>query len=132
MKCVIRDLIDSSEDGYSISSLGIKILNKILSIEQIINEKRKVKMIRTSKYSKEIFNVNKIEEYLIKEGEIEPSLARESAQEVEERLSKTNITYLTAPLMREYINGILLENGLEDVRHKLTRLGTPPYEVWLS
>ena len=32
--------------------------------------------------------------------------------------------------MREYINAILLEQGLEDIRHKLTRLGTPPYEVF--
>ncbi|MBD3341214.1 MAG: hypothetical protein GF353_19060, partial [Candidatus Lokiarchaeota archaeon] len=32
-------------------------------------------------------------------------------------------------LMREYINSILLENGLEKVRHRLTRLGTPPFEA---
>jgi len=57
-------------------------------------------------------------------------LARKITREVEERLAKTNIEYLTAPLMREYINAILLENGLEEVRHKLTRLGTPPYEVF--
>jgi len=55
--------------------------------------------------------------------------AKQIAQEVEERLSKTNIEYFTAPLMREYINAVLLENGLEKIRHKLTRLGTPPYEV---
>ena len=31
--------------------------------------------------------------------------------------------------MREYINGILLEEGLEEFRHKLTRLGVPPYDT---
>jgi anaerobic ribonucleoside-triphosphate reductase len=61
---------------------------------------------------------------------LERYLAQQIAREVEERLSKTNIEYLTAPLMREYINAILLENGLEEVRHKLTRLGTPPFEVF--
>ena len=88
-----------------------------------------VKLIRTSKYSKEIFDFKKIEEYLKKEGGLESSDAKNIAKEVQKRLSKTNIRYLTAPLMREYINVDLLENGLEDVRHKLTRLGTPPTEV---
>ncbi len=123
------ELIDSSEEGYSITIIGEQILDKILSIEQIIDKQNQSRMIRTSKYSKELFDASKIEEYLIVEGELEQFLARQIAREVEERLSKTNIEYLTAPLMREYINAILLENGLEEVRHKLTRLGTPPFEV---
>jgi len=121
--------IDLSEEGYLLNSLGKQILKNILSIEKLINDQNKTIMIRTSKYSKEPFNVKKIEEYLINEGEMEKYLAKQIANEVEERLSKTNIEYLTAPLMREYINGILLENGLEEIRHKLTRLGTPPYEA---
>ena len=123
------DLILSSKEGYTITSLGEQILNKILSIEQILNNQTKVRMIRTSKYSKELFDIGKIEEYLVNEGELDRFLARQIAHEVEERLSKANIEYLTTPLMREYINAILLENSLEEVRHKLTRLGTPPYEV---
>ncbi|MFX1570335.1 MAG: anaerobic ribonucleoside-triphosphate reductase [Promethearchaeota archaeon] len=123
-------LIQSSDDGYSITNLGEQIIERILSIEQILNKQNRTLMIRTSKYSKETFEINKIEEYLVNEGELEPHLARQIAHEVEERLSKTNIEYMTAPLMREYINAILLENGLEEVRHKLTRLGTPPFEVF--
>ncbi|MFX0011214.1 MAG: ATP cone domain-containing protein, partial [Candidatus Hermodarchaeota archaeon] len=122
-------LIESSDNGYMLSLLGKQILKNIVSIEQILNNNNKTIMIRTSKYSKEPFDVNKIEEYLIKEGEVEKSEAEQIAREVEERLSKTNINYLTAPLMREYINVILLENGREEIRHKLTRLGTPPFEV---
>jgi len=122
-------VINSSEAGYSLSSLGKEILKNILSIEQTFNNQNKTIMIRTSKYSKEPFKIRKIEEYLIKEGEMEPDLAKKIAQEVKRRLSKTNIEYLTAPLMREYINGVLLENDLEKIRHKLTRLGTPPYEA---
>ena len=124
------ELIESSEEGYYITKLGKQILNKILSIEQILTDRSKTKMIRTSKYSKELFDSNKIEEYLVTEGELDVFLARQIAREVEVRLTKTNIEYLTAPLMREYINVVLLENGLENVRHKLTRLGTPPYEVF--
>ncbi|MFW9951154.1 MAG: hypothetical protein ACFFKA_13630, partial [Candidatus Thorarchaeota archaeon] len=124
-----HNLIESTGNGYSLSKLGKQILQKIVSIEQILSEQKNPLMIRTSKYSKEPFDTDKIEEYLIKEGKLERDLSKKIAREVEERLSKTNITYLTTPLMREYINGILLENGLEEVRHRLTRLGTPPFEV---
>ena len=124
------DLISSSEDGYFITNLGKQILTNILSIEQILANQNKTRMIRTSKYSKEKFDIKKIEEYLVNEGELDIYLARQIAQEVEDRLSKTNVEYLTAPLMREYINVILLENDLEEVRHKLTRLGTPPFEAF--
>jgi len=123
-------LIDSNDEGYSLNLLGTQILKRILSIEQVLNDQNKTIMIRTSKYSKEPFNADKIEDYLIKEGQVELHLAKKIAHEVEDRLLKTNIQYLTAPLMREYINAVLLENGLEEVRHKLTRLGTPPFEVY--
>jgi len=123
-------LIESSENGYALSILGKQILKNIVSIEQLLNDKNKKIMIRTSKYSKEPFDANKIEAYLIKEGRVEKFVAKKISKEVEERLSKTNIEYLTAPLMREYINAILLENGQEEIRHKLTRLGTPPFEVF--
>lgn len=123
-------LIESSENGYTLSVIGKQILKNIVSIEQILNDKNKKIMIRTSKYSKEPFDVNKIETYLIKEGKVEKFVAKKISKEVEERLSKTHIEYLTAPLMREYINAILLENGQEEIRHKLTRLGTPPFEIF--
>ncbi len=123
------ELILSSDEGYSITFLGEQIIDKILSIEKILNNQNKSRVIRTSKYSKELFDINRIEEYLVVEGQLDPYLAKQIAHEVEERLSKINIEYMTAPLMREYINAILLENGLEEVRHKLTRLGTPPFEV---
>jgi len=124
------NLISSSESGYTLSTLGKQILKNIVSMEQILNDQNKQIMIRTSKYSKEPFNANKIEDYLIKEGQLEKFLAIQISKEVKERLSKANIGYLTTPLMREYVNAILLENGLEEIRHKLTRLGTPPFEAF--
>jgi len=123
-------LIESSENGYILSNIGKQILKNVVSIEQILNNKNNTIMIRTSKYSKEPFDANKIEAYLIKEGQVEMNIAKQIAKEVEERLSKANIEYLTTPLMREYINAILLENGQEEIRHRLTRLGTPPFEVF--
>ena len=122
-------LISSKEGGYSITNLGKQILKLILNMEQVLNQNKEPVMIRTSKYSKEKFDISKIEEYLIKEGELNNNLAKKIASQVKERLKTTKINYLTAPLMREFINAILLENNLEEVRHRLTRLGTPPYEV---
>ncbi len=121
--------ITSSADGYSITSLGKRMLKNIILMEQIINDENKTIMIRTSKYSKEPFNIENVEQYLMKEGDINKSLAKRIALEVQERLYKANIEYLTTPLIREYVNAILLENGLEEIRHKLTRLGTPPFEA---
>ena len=85
------DLINSTEDGYFITKLGAQILESILSIERILINKSKAKMIRTSKYSKELFDTRKIEEYLSTEGGLESFLAKQIAREVEERLAKTKI-----------------------------------------
>ena len=123
------NLIDANEEGYLITPLGKDMLVNILSIELLLVNNTKSKMIRTSKYSKEPFNEKKIETFLVEEGELETFLAKKIAREVIARLSKLNIEYMTAPLIREYTNAILLENGLEEVRHKLTRLGTPPSEA---
>ncbi|MGV9200092.1 MAG: anaerobic ribonucleoside-triphosphate reductase [Promethearchaeia archaeon] len=123
------NLISMVSDGYKITSLGIHMYETIRSMEDLLNERNKTIMIRTSKYSKEEFNLNKIESYLITEGKIESFQAKKIANIVKQRLSKTSIKYLTAPLMREYINAILIEHNLEDVRHRLTRLGTPPFDV---
>ena len=124
-----NDLIETSDEGYLLTSLGKKILGNIISMEQILNDQDKSIIIRTSRYSTEPFNLENIEKYLVKEGEMELFQAKQIANEVSERLSRTQVDYLTTPLMREYINGVLLENGLEDVRHRLTRLGTPPFEA---
>ena len=62
------DLINSTEYGYSITKLGKGILENILSIEQILLDNSKTRMIRTSKYSKENFDSSKITDYLITEG----------------------------------------------------------------
>jgi ribonucleoside-triphosphate reductase len=56
-------------------------------------------------------------------------LAQKVAKEAEKRLFKSKTKYLTAPLVREIVNAILIEKGFEEYRHKLTRLGLPIYDV---
>ncbi|MEM2584648.1 MAG: hypothetical protein QXP99_03890, partial [Thermoproteota archaeon] len=49
--------------------------------------------------------------------------------EIEERLYSLGVRYLTAPLIREYVNAVLLEKKMENYRHRLTRLGIPVHDV---
>jgi hypothetical protein len=57
------------------------------------------------------------------------TLAKEIAEEAKKRLKTLRKPFLTAPLIREVINAILIEKNLSDYRHKLTRLGIPPYDI---
>jgi ribonucleoside-triphosphate reductase len=56
-------------------------------------------------------------------------LAQKIAKEAEKQLLRSKTKYLTAPLVREVVNAILIEDGLEDYRNKLTRLGVPVHDV---
>jgi ribonucleoside-triphosphate reductase len=108
--------------------LGRTIVSIGEDIEQQYFKKRKM-MVRTSKFSVEEFDRNKIAESLIKEANVPADLAQKIARETEARLSEFKTKYLTAPLIREIVNTTLIEKGFEEYRHKLTRLGLPVYDV---
>src|SRR4030065_582398 len=61
--------------------------------------------------------------FLLKADLLEPDA------EAKKILLKAKTKYLTAQLIREVVNAILIEKGMEDYRHKLTRLGMPVHEV---
>ena len=124
-----NNFILSGDEGYFLTKLGGRILEKLLDIGDIINEEKRNLQIRTSNYTFELFDLKKIVEYLIRESEMPEKLARKIANEVKLKLSNSKVNYLTTPLIREYLNGILIEKGFEEYRHKLTRLGLPPFEV---
>jgi ribonucleoside-triphosphate reductase len=77
----------------------------------------------------EDFDRSRITRSLIREASAPTDLAQKIAEEVEERLAKLGTLYLTAPLIREFVNVVLIEKGLQEYRHKLTRLGLPVYDV---
>jgi len=124
------DLIepDSEAKKYSLTDLGKMVLDVADRVEKKADKPHGL-TIRTSHYTLEEFDVNKIANSLIKEAKMPPELAQKAAKEAEKRLLKSKTKYLTAPLVREVVNGILVEKGLEDYRHKLTRLGMPVHEV---
>jgi|GEM_PF-461542 ribonucleoside-triphosphate reductase len=86
-------------------------------------------IVRRSECSIEAFDKNKIVNALVKEAGMPAKLAHKVASSVEEKLLDLKIEYLSAPLIRELVNSVLIDQGLEKYRHKLTRVGMPIYDV---
>jgi anaerobic ribonucleoside-triphosphate reductase/predicted transcriptional regulator len=124
------DLIEPEPETrkYALTDLGKMIVDIAEEIERHTFTQKKT-MVRTSRLAIEEFDRNKIALSLIKEANAPVSLAQKIARETEKRLQTSKTKYITAPLIREIVNTILLEKGLEDYRHKLTRLGIPVYDV---
>ncbi|MHA1750817.1 MAG: anaerobic ribonucleoside-triphosphate reductase [Candidatus Helarchaeota archaeon] len=116
------------EEGYQLTTIGEKVVEFLWTLIDIERVDSYIP-VRTSGYTIEHFDKTKIIQSLTKEASVPEDLAKEIANETEERLFKANIKYLTAPLIREAVNFILIEKGYEDYRHSLTRLGLPPYDI---
>jgi ribonucleoside-triphosphate reductase (formate) len=127
------DLVEADVEAkkYFLTDLG----KMVLDIADRVEKKAftpKGMLVRTSHFTLEEFDVNKIANSLIKEAKVPPELAQKAAKEAEKRLLKSKTKYITASLIREVVNGILVEKGFEDYRHKLTRVGMPIHEVTAS
>lgn len=124
------DLIepDPETKKYRLTDLGRMLVNITETIEEQSFKRRKM-MVRTSRLAMEEFDRNKIAQALVKEAKVPQDLAQKVARETEGKLLEIKAKYLTAPLIREFVNAILVEKGLEEYRHKLTRLGLPVYDV---
>ena len=121
--------LNKSERRYTITNLGKLVLSLARQIEErSIIESGKM-YVRTSHDSIEEFNSQKIIQSLVREGGLPLELAQKITEEVENRIYKYQTTYLTGSLIRELVNSVLLENGLEDYRNKLVRVGLPVFEV---
>jgi DNA-binding PadR family transcriptional regulator len=121
--------IESNTKKYRLTDLGARVLDYYRNIGDFLTKKTRRLEVRKSNLAMEPFDRTKIENYLIKEASLRADLAAQIATEVEERLLSIPVRYLTAPLIREFVNAVLIERGLEDYRHKLTRLGLPVYDV---
>jgi anaerobic ribonucleoside-triphosphate reductase len=124
------DLIEPDVDNkeYRLTDLGKTIISFTEDIQQQFLQRKKI-FVRTSRLAMEEFDRNKIAEALVKEANVPGFQAQKIARETEKRLMEFKTKYLTAPLIREMVNAILVEKGLEEYRHKLTRLGLPVYDV---
>ncbi len=124
------DLVEADVEAkkYFLTDLGKMVLDVADRVEKKAVKPRGM-VVRTSHLTLEEFDVNKIANSLIKEAKVPAELAQKAAKEAEKRLVKSKTKYLTASLIREVVNGILVEKGFEDYRNKLTRVGMPIHEV---
>jgi ribonucleoside-triphosphate reductase (formate) len=132
LRKLVRQLLiqlNRQERKYTVTNLGRLVLNLTRQIEeQSLVESGKL-YVRTSRQAMEEFNADKILQSLVKEAGMPVELAQKITSETESRLYKFQTQYLTAPLIREMVNSLLVEHNLEEYRHKLTRLGMPVYDV---
>jgi ribonucleoside-triphosphate reductase (formate) len=121
--------IEKGTKKYGITELGKILVDFSRDLEEYIAVKRGRLFVRTSRMTIEEFDRTRIARSLVSEAGMPQTLADEVAAEAEDRLLKFGITYLSAPLIRELVNTILIERRLEEYRHKLTRLGLPVNDV---
>lgn len=124
------DLIEAIVDQkkYALTDLGKTVIDVADRIDKKATKPKNI-LIRASRSAIEEFDPNKITNALIKEAKMPPEQAQKVAKEAETQLLKSKTKYLTAPLVRELVNAILIEKGLEEYRNKLTRLGIPVHDV---
>jgi len=120
--------VDRSTGKYALSRRGSLVLKHLEKMEEEMGE-RTMMIVRRSNQVIEPFDKSKIAEALVREAKISPRLAKEIAGIAERKLLDLKIDYLTAPLIRELVNTILLDMGLEKYRHRLTRVGMPLYDA---
>ena len=121
--------IEKGTKKYSITELGKILVEFSRDLEEYIAVKRGRMFVRTSRMTIDEFDRTRIARSLVSEAGMPQTLADEVAAEAEDRLLKFGIVYLSAPLIRELVNTILIERKLEEYRHKLTRLGLPVNDV---
>jgi ribonucleoside-triphosphate reductase len=85
--------------------------------------------VRTSDEELKLWNKDRIYDALVRETDISDDAANIISKEVEKMVSKMEIEYITAPLIRELTNAKLVEYGLEAIRKQHTRLGVPLYDA---
>ena len=125
------DLIEPDHESrkYVLTDMGKTLVEFADELDNSALKKRL--LVRTSRLAIENFDRNKIAESLVREADVPAETAQKVSREAEKRLLKLGAKYLTAPLIREFVNAILVEHGYEEYRHKLTRLGFPVYDVTL-
>jgi ribonucleoside-triphosphate reductase len=121
--------LNKSERRYTITNLGKLVLNLARQIEEkSIVESGKM-YVRTSHQTIEEFNSHKIIQSLVREANLSLEQATKITEEVENKIYKLSTSYLTSRLIRDCVNNVLLEHGLEDQMNRLIRVGIPIFDL---
>ena len=120
--------VDAEARKYCLTELGKMVIDVAERIDKEALRPKEL-LVRTSRSALEEFDSSKIAVSLMKEARVPAELAQKVAREAEKQLLKSKAKYLTAPLVRETVNAILVERGFEEYRHRLARLGVPVHDV---
>ena len=85
--------------------------------------------VRTSDEEIKKWDKSKIYDALMRETDINEDAALIVSKEVEKMVSKMDLEFISAPLIRELTNAKLFEYGLESIRKQHTRLGVPIHDA---
>ncbi len=113
---------------YELSPQGSELVKSLENIRSALLSHDRLKVRRSGLFI-ERFDRNRIAQVLVEEAGMPPKTADKLARLAEEKLESLKIEYLTAPLIRELVNALLIDQGLEEYRHRLTRLGMPVHDV---
>jgi DNA-binding HxlR family transcriptional regulator len=119
----------NSNELYELTPTGQVVADQIVRLLDYLQSQSEAIKVRTSKYTIEPFDSEKIAQTLMIEANMPANQAETIAKEVKKRLESASVPYMTTPLIREFVNGILIEQKYTKYRHLLTRLGIPPYEI---
>ena len=121
--------LNKGERRYAITNLGKLVLNLARQIEEkSIIESGKM-YVRTSNQTIEEFNPHKIIQCLVREANMSLEQSAKITEEVENKIYKSHTSYLTSRFIRDCVNNVLIEHGLENQMNKLIVLGIPIYDL---
>ncbi|MDP3066065.1 MAG: anaerobic ribonucleoside-triphosphate reductase [Methanobacteriaceae archaeon] len=129
---IASQVATSSYDGITTKEIKMWVYESLKVADPKMAEKymkTNQLRVRTTRDTIEPFDKSKIAKTLVVETGASPELADKLATEVFKELSKLEVDYLTAPMIREMVNTKLVEHGLETIRRKYTRLGIPVYNI---
>ncbi len=120
--------LNKGEKKYLITNLGKMVLKLVRQIEErslVESGKLYFRMIDRL----EEFNTNRLVQSLIVNAGMLPEVANKIAEDVESKILKFDVSYLTQSLIMDIINSTLIENGYEEYRERLGRVGLPAFEL---
>ncbi|MGN6559674.1 MAG: ATP cone domain-containing protein, partial [Candidatus Nitrosocosmicus sp.] len=121
--------LNKAERRYTITNLGKLVLNLARQIEEKSMIESGKMYVRTSNQTIEEFNPHKITQCLVREANMSLEQSTKVTEEVENKIYKSRASYLTSNFIRDCVNNVLIEHGLEEQMNKLIRLGIPIYDL---
>ncbi len=110
--------LNKGEKKYTITNFGKTVLNLVKQVEErSIIESGKIYLRRHDRL--EELDAHKVAQILVRNTNMPPELANKIADEVEAKILRFEVSYLTESLLIEIINSTLIEHGYEEYREKL-------------